>query len=290
MEYTIQNEHMKAVITDMGAELISLQLDGHEYLWNGDPKYWKFHAKVLFPTVGRLQDSKYTVHGKEYELGCHGFAPNTKFDLVDKSETSVTFGITETEETLKVFPFRFEFTQTYSLNENILQITAQVRNKSEETMFFGYGGHPGFMAPLEEGAAFEDYYLEFAEESHPYQVGMSDAVLANGHDNLYPLENNKIIRLRHDLFDHDALILRHMPDTVTLKSDKSDRSVTVMYPQMPYIGFWHPGKTDAPFVCIEPWVSLPGRDGVKEEFAAKTDLIKLEADEEYDNIWGIMLQ
>ena len=32
--------------------------DETEYLWNGDERYWKYHAPVLFPIVGKVPLSK----------------------------------------------------------------------------------------------------------------------------------------------------------------------------------------------------------------------------------------
>jgi len=64
MDVTIQTGRMKAVIRDQGAELISLQYEGREYLWNGDPAYWSGHAPNLFPFVGRLFEERYTLQGQ----------------------------------------------------------------------------------------------------------------------------------------------------------------------------------------------------------------------------------
>ena len=46
---------------------------------------------------------------------------------------------------------------------------------------------------------------------------------------------------------------------------------------------------DAPYVCIEPWVSLPARDGVVEDFACKGDLIHLPGHGSYENTWYITI-
>ena len=42
---------------------------------------------------------------------------------------------------------------------------------------------------------------------------------------------------------------------------------------MPYVGFWHQPKTDAPYLCIEPWATLPGRDNTVEELSTLPDRI-----------------
>ena len=59
------------------------------------------------------------------------------------------------------------------------------------------------------------------------------------------------------------------------------------FPRMNYLGVWHTVKAEAPFVCLEPWVSLPSRDGIVEDFAQQGDLVALDAGETYKNKWSI---
>ena len=47
------------------------------------------------------------------------------------------------------------------------------------------------------------------------------------------------------------------------------RRVTVSYPDMDYIGFWHATLTEAPYVCIEPWSSLPSRQDIVEDLSSR---------------------
>ena len=106
----------------------------------------------------------------------------------------------------------------------------------------------------------------------------------------YPLENGTTIKLQHDLFDEDAIVLKNMARRVTLCSAKTNRSVTVTYPQMPYLGIWHMPHTNAPYVCIEPWASLPSRQDVIEELSCKSDLIHLAPGAEYENTCTMLLR
>ena len=64
------------------------------------------------------------------------------------------------------------------------------------------------------------------------------------------------------------MILRGTPGTVTLKTDKDAHGVELSYPDMNYIAFWHTPETEAPFVCIEPWLSLPSRQDVVRTWSA----------------------
>ena len=52
------------------------------------------------------------------------------------------------------------------------------------------------------------------------------------------------------------------------------------YPDYPYIGLWQPYGKDAPFLCLEPWTSLPGREGIEEDIAKKKDFLSLLPEEE----------
>ena len=74
-------------------------------------------------------------------------------------------------------------------------------------MYFGLGAHPGFKVPLEEGLAFEDYYLEFKDVCEPDRVIFSANALVDTPRPHYPLEGGKRITLHHDLFDDDAVVL-----------------------------------------------------------------------------------
>ena len=89
--------------------------------------------------------------------------------------------------------------------------------------------------------------------------------------------------LHHDLFDDDAIVLVDMAKAVTLKSNQGNKSVRVEYPDMDYLGLWHWPKTDAPYICIEPWSSLPSRKDVVEDFASQPSLLSLEAGGSYQN-------
>lgn len=291
MRYQIKNADMQADILSFGAQLCSLKsADGTEYLWQGDAKYWGDMAPNLFPYIARMTEKSYTVYGKKYEMDIHGFAKDTEFQVEQKAENHIVFSMSDSEETKKQYPFSFLFTIEYRLEENRLQVTYGVKNNDDKTMYFGVGGHPGFQVPLEKGQQFTDYYLEFDTEEAAERVGFSEDCFVTGENQIYPLEAGKRIRLRHDLFDDDAIILTKMSKGITLASDKGEKSIRVTYPDMPYLGLWHMPKTDAPYICIEPWSSLPSRKGVVEDLATQPGLISLEPNTEYKNQFMIEIQ
>lgn len=289
MQITIFNQALRLTVDTLGAQMMRLaDAGGCEYLWQGDPKYWADRAPTLFPFIGRLTGNSYKLCGKVYPMGIHGFAAASEFSVAEQSESCLVLTL-DGSANYDSYPFDFVLTITYRLAGSRLEITYAVRNNGNSTMPFGIGGHPGFRVPLNTGEAFEDYYLEFSQCCQPDRVGFSPTVYLSGHDEAYPLEDRKRIRLQHSLFDDDAIILKNMAREVALCSQKTGKRLTVTYPQMPYLGIWHWPKTDAPYVCIEPWTSLPSRQDVVEEFTCKSDLIHLPPKASYENTWSITI-
>lgn len=286
MLITIQNAYLCLTVDTQGAQMMSLRSNGIEYLWQGDPQYWPDRAPTLFPFIGRLTDNSYRFQGKRYPMGIHGFAATSDFSPVEQSSDKLVLSLSSIS-TLAQYPFEFCLRITYQLKGSTVEITYQIRNLDTKTMPFGIGGHPGFRVPIVEGERFEDYMLEFSEACQPDRVGFTPAVFLSGHDEAYPLKGGKYLPLRHELFNEDAVILKNMAREVTLHSNESCHMVTVSYPQMPYLGIWHWPNTDAPYVCIEPWSSLPARQDVIEEITCKSDLVQLEPGKIYKNRWMI---
>ena len=288
MVHEIRNEFLRVAVEEQGAELMEITgADGTEYLWNGDKTYWGGRAPNLFPYVGRLTGGTYTYEGKTYEMTRHGFAKFTRFSVADEGTENLTLEMTDSEETRKAYPFAFRFTVSYVLEDRALVVVYAVENRDRKTMYFGLGAHPGFRVPLEAGKRFEDYRLTFGKRCQPWQVLMSDAYMINGQERPYPLEGGVDLPLKHGLFDHDAVILKNMDRTVTLWAGEGTRGVRVSMPKMRYLGVWHMPETDAPYVCLEPWVSLPSREGVVEDLSQQNDLVMLGAGERYENRWTV---
>lgn len=285
----ITDGELEASFQEYGAELTSLKKGGAEYLWSGDGRYWERQAPVLFPFVGRLYGKKYLYQGREYAMDIHGFACRSRFQVIRMTKTEVCFSLKDSEETRSCYPFRFVFEITYRLRGSVLQVEYRVRNLSEECMYFGIGGHPGFRVPLDSGRAFENYQLVFADPGKPERILFSDGGLVTGREDFSELSADGVLSLRRSLFDHDAVFLAGTGKAVRLCSAQGGRAVEISFPDMSYVGFWQPAGMDAPFLCIEPWASLPGREGTEEELGSFPGLIHLESGKEYCNIWEIKL-
>lgn len=300
-----------------------------EYIWIGDATYWKRHAPQLFPCIGRLTNNQYSMDGALHEMGQHGFLRDYELTKVESEEqgttvqagtetacaaadpssavchqagdtagqacaeaeaaTSLHLQLQSDASTRQLYDRAWTVDIFYTLCGKTLSVKFQVRNCDTRTMRFGYGIHPGFNVPLNPALRFEDYRLDFHEVSIPKQMELTERYTISGGMHDYALEEGRYLPLQHCLFDHDAIILKDMPHTVTLGSQKDEKKVTVAFPDMPYLGIWHAPETDAPFVCIEPWSSLPSTDGVIDEFETKPDFITVEPEQTYTNNWSISI-
>lgn len=290
MNYILKNDKMTVTISSIGGEIISIKSkEGIEYLWQADPAYWNEHAPHLFPYVGRFFDGKYMLDGKTCEMGIHGFFRFQEMQVEEQTDTRLVLSFRATDETKKEYDRDFKVYLTHEISDTVIDIFFHVENLDTRTLYFGYGGHPGFNVPLTENEKFEDYYLEFTEECQPVSIGLSPTCFLQGAHTPIALENDKFLPLKHHLFDNDAIVMRCMSNEITLKSRTGSHGVCVRYPQMPYLGLWHKPHTEAPYVCIEPWVSLPSRQDVIEEFEAKMDMVVVAPKKSYTNNWQIAI-
>ncbi len=279
MNYTIENEFIRAQISEKGAELVSLALkeDGCEYIWQGDEKYWTGHSPIMFPICGRLVGGKYTYCGKEYELGCHGFARHSLFKLIMAKENEITLSLSSSEQSRLVYPFDFTLNVTFSLVGKALSVKYKVANTDSKELIFSLGGHPAFNAPLDSSDSFEDYYIEFDKECEAIKLSLSERCFCDGNDELFTQGTLKTINLKHSLFDNDAIFLYNTAKNVSLLSKKSKKGVTLSFDNFKYVGLWHTPKSDAPYICIEPWCGCPDFEGTDGALESKPDMTRLPA-------------
>lgn len=289
MIYILENERLKVKISSMGAELQSVKRpeDDTEYLWQGDAAYWTDRAPNLFPFCGRMVQGKYTYEGRTYEIPIHGFAKQSEWAVISQKATSLTLQLRDDEKTRAMYPFRFSMEIRYTLNGDELSVTLIVHNEDEQTMIFGIGGHPGIRLPLEPGRRFEDYFVEFDAPCHARRLCMSDACYYLNCSEPFPLQEDRVLPLRHELFDHDAIFLRDTGHGLTLRAAEGRHEVHVSYPDMPFIGLWHRPHSDAPYVCIEPWHGVPALDGHINDLTEIPEMERLAPGETYRNVYTL---
>lgn len=285
----IKNQQITIKINPKGAELVSLfnHENQTEYLWNADPNFWGKSSPVLFPIVGALKENTYHFEGQSYTLPRHGFARDREFVVEKSEETRLTFLLIHDENTLKVYPFKFEFRLIYSLENNTLNVTYSVKNIGEKKMYFSVGGHPAFAVPLSENTTYDDYYLEFNKTETFKRWGLT----AEGLIEIQPFDfmiNTNKLNLTKALFYDDAIVFKNLESSsVILKSDKTNRQLKFDFEGFPYLGVW--AAKDANFVCIEPWCGIADAANHNQELTEKEGIMALDLGEIFERTWRVTI-
>ena len=248
--FTLKNDRVEISIAEFGAELRSVKLDGNDVLWSGDPKYWSGTSPLLFPICGGLRDDKYTLCGKEYHLRKHGFAERMDFIVENSGRYFVTFLLTDTPETLKVYPWHFELRVTYRLRGTAIEVDYDVKNTSDSLMYFSIGAHEAYACP--EG--IEDYDIIFPQKETLNTCALDGNLIE--HRTIPIIKESDTLALYTKFFEVDALVFKDLRSrSATLRNRKTGRTVAVEFPGFDYLLLWtRPG---AGYICIEPWCGIP---------------------------------
>lgn len=285
----LQNKKLKATFNELGAELISLinLKTGKEIIWEGNPDFWGGQSPVLFPTVGALKDDKYIFEGETYEMPRHGFARRKFFEVKNSSESDVIFKLNSDEETKKFYPFEFSLEIQYTLIENKLTVSYNVKNKSEKEMYFSLGAHPGFAIDTKNGLKYDDYQISFSDDEKLEIHPLIDNLISKETQTI-KLEN-KTLPLSYELFSKDALVMTNMKSKeLILRNNQNDHKVIFTFSNFPYFGIW--AAKNADFVCLEPWQGIADLEDHNQELTDKFGILKLGINEEWKADWAAEIE
>ena len=275
MFYKIENEFFTCEIDDMGAQLHSLKSkeNGKEYIWQGNPDIWYGQAPVLFPVIGQLINDKYFYNGKEYTMPKHGLARKLLFKVKECDGAKAVFSLESDENTLKSYPFDFEYVVTFELKDKALVNTMTVINKTDGEMYFSVGAHPGFNCEVGDVIEFEQ-----PETLATERIDKENLII----DEKFPLiENSREIVITKEIFEPDALILSDIKSKKLRIKGKNEIEFT--FGDCPFLGIW--AKPGAPYVCIEPWYGVNDGREVKSDISQKRGIQHLNKGETFEFAW-----
>lgn len=287
---TLKNNRLSISIDTLGAELQSIQTtDGTEYLWQGSPEYWGRKSPVLFPFVGKLNEDMYSYNSKKYSMAQHGFARDNDFAITHQSIHSVTFTLTSSNRSLDTFPFKFELNITYTLTQNSIAVDFSVNNIDSKNIYFSIGAHPGFNLPLIDTESKEDYYIELLPKKERTFIQVTKEVLLDI-DHAKKVTIDKL-PITPSLFEHGVLIFETLGEnSVSLRSKKSNKSLSISFAHMPFLGIWSPYPKEAPFVCLEPWAGIADKLNFNEDISQKLGIHSLKKNKKFNCSYTITFE
>lgn len=276
MVYSLENDKISVKIKEIGAELCSYfdKKSNREVVWQANPDYWKRHAPILFPIVGKVENNEYKIGDLKYSLSQHGFARDQVFKVKKQNKDSITLQISSNDELFKIYPFNFKLEVEFILKEKELKVLYRVLNISDESIYFSLGAHPGFNVPFNDSSKLSDYKLSFEVTELSDRLLLSSAGFRTGKRHKNWLQSD-YINLTEDLFINDALIFDNLKSSfLTIKSQNSKEQVRVGWGNYPHMGIWKP-YNKATFICIEPWNGMADQEKLKGDFKSKFGIVKL---------------
>ena len=265
----LKNDFLTIEVSSLGAELQSIKdPSGREYLWQGDARYWPRHSPILFPIVCGLWKGKYRLGDKEFAMERHGFARDSEFKLIKKSDSRVTYALESSEATLKAYPYHFILSVSYKLEKNCIHVIWHVHNIDKQEIHFQIGGHPAFYVPnLTEGAPLAGV-LRFDNKNQVERIyGNVGGCIR---PERFPIgSKDGLWAFTEESFKDDAMIIDHCQLHQVCLLDKEQHAVVTVDFKAPAVGIWSPYGKNAPFVCIEPWYGIHDAVEYKGDFRNK---------------------
>ncbi len=291
MIHTIENDYLKVSVNDHGAELYSIfdKIHNREVIWQADPAYWKRHAPVLFPNVGRHFENHYRIGETEYPSKQHGFARDSEFTCVDMTTDSITHKLKSSDATKENYPYDFELKIKHVLEKNQVSVCWEVVNHSNKPMYFTIGGHPAFNVPAVGSADNkEDYLLTFDEQKSLTYLLLDPASGTALPDQTQTLElTDGTCHIDAHMFDHDALIFDNQIEKAGIAFPDGTPYLELTCHRFPNFGIWSvPGSS---FVCLEPWMGRCDDCGFTGDLSEKANINKLDVDEIFNASYEIKI-
>ena len=252
----LRNEQISITVSEKGAELQSIKdANGKEYLWQGDPAFWPRRSPILFPIVCSVNNDTKQAEGQEYHLPRHGFARDTDFKLISRSDRKVTFALESSEETKKVYPYDFTLSVSYVLDGNKIGVIWHVHNTDTREIHFQIGGHPAFNIP--DMKAGESQHGRIRLDNAEPLDGLKSYIDGSHEMIEVPVETEQgVIEFSDNTWRNDSVkIHKSQVHRAELLNKAGEPEVTLEF-RTPVIAFWSPYGKEAPFVCIEPWYGL----------------------------------
>ena len=289
---TISNEYLTVNIDCHGAELKNIirNSDQHEYLWHGDPAYWKRRSPVLFPIVGSVWEGRYRIDGREYALSQHGFARDMDFTLISNDGTQAIFRLDSNEETLKLYPREFSLEIGYRLHGRSIEVSWTVCNTSTDVeMPFQIGAHPAFNYMDYDPDAAVQGYFKFDRGQDSFALSLIGRKERKKNEKSVLEAHNGILPITRSSFNGDALVLENgQVHQVTLLDRQQQPYLSVTF-DAPVVGLWSPTHDSyAPFVCIEPWYGRCDREEFNGDFADKDWVQRLAPQQSFSTTYNIV--
>lgn len=263
----LDNGILKLELTNKGGEMASLYYKGHDVLYKGDGPYWSGKNPTLFPFISSPSKKEYFYEGKTYPCRNHGLIRYSELETIVANDTEVTLGLSANEDTLKEYPFLFDYKINYKLDNNKVLVEYTITNKDNRIMPFTFGLHPGFniMDFIETSIIFPDDETGLLFDQHTRTS--KEVKLGEYHNFL------------NDLRELETVIFKELKSKYVILKMK-EYEVKVDISNFKYLALWT-ADPNAKYICIEPWLSINDIKPSNNPFLEEFEIEKLKPQESF---------
>lgn len=257
--YTIENNYLKVSITTKGGSLTSIydKRLNKELLYQPIEGSWQSQDIVIFPFIAKIKNDTYTIDNKPYVMQKHGLLRYRELNLINKTKDSITLGKVSDNDTLKEYPYKFDFKVNYTLINNTLKLTYTVRNIDSKSIYYSLGGHPAYQIKgklINNIYEFDNAYITFNKKINLNRYVLNeDGSLITGIENIGYKDRiditksllKKVKTLILDATEIDYVELHNDNDVIKFNINNAKTlAIWTMYDNGNYI-------------CVEPWWGIP---------------------------------
>lgn len=279
----IASDRLRVHVNALGAEIKSAEMDGFEYLWQGEADVYARTSPTLFPIIGRFLSDTYYVGDTPYHMPINGIVMDRNFACLARTEDSAAFALHADDKTRMAYPFDFSLTVAYFVSGNALRVAYTVENGGDVAMPFGIGCHTAYKWPL-QGTAPDAYGLFFEqaetlESFNPF--GWRDAFVEDANER----------PLSHDLFENYTRSITNIRSSwIAYGSKRHERAVRIHREGFPFMAIWSLPRADANLICLEPCTSIHAGDSGCTHLEDRAGTVKLAPGEIWERSFSIVFQ
>ena len=291
-QYVIAHGDMQAQISQVGATLRTLVLDGLDVIdgFEPDQRSVDGRGQVLAPWPNRLTDGSYRYGTRDCQAplnevdrhdAIHGLVRWLDWSLVAEGPSSVNLSCALRPQ--PGYEWQLDLDVTYTVDDDGLTVTLRAVNVDQETAPFGAGFHP-YLTLNTDSVDRLTLSVPAAEQLDPAGTGRTVQVLATAWDFTRP---RPIGPMRLDtafgnlVRDRDSRAVAGLEDPITGRSVHLWVDEAYRYLMVYTADQVQPPHRRRTSVAIEPMTCPP------DAFRTGTDLIELRPGEAWRGAWGI---
>ena len=261
----IKNDYLEVHINEMGAELEKVLVNNNNILW-GRNDSWKGQSPILFPICGGLKEGFYYYENQQYEMPRHGLARRRIFEVKEVQNNYAILSLKYDNESLKVYPFKFELIVKYELINKTLKSEFEIINLDDKTLLASLGIHPGFQIRALKNLLGEDLNISFESQKTNQQIFNEKGLVRDIKSKNLSLE--KLEDLIAEFNENETISY----EETNVKLSGLNGELNISH-DMKYMVFWQGVSKD--LLCIEGWDGLPDEITSCHNLKYKKDIIEI---------------